>query len=226
VTKPGFRTHSKSLPAKQARKTSAEHIIPRSLLGPKPTEEAEKWSPILDVHRQCESTKQEVDSWNKILHDLHTKPTSDWPDFGHVRGTGVKPEIRFDSFAQLPVPVLSGIGPLLNGVWQWIRGLHAVLYERFLPVTTRHFVLPPVPAFGGKLKGPTLNDTERMSSLTRDVLKLALSRDKWDGITAWGGGLKYRCIWWKQIATSTPPVGMLLDTGFSWVARMVRKCSG
>ena len=185
---------------------TGEHIIPRTFLGPPPSKAAERWSAELDVHRLCEQTnKQRVDHWLKILQDIHNKPASDWPKPGHIRSMPGRPGVSFLPGASGPIPAFSGLLDVFDGVKQWIQGLHACLYHAYLWPDIHHLVLPPVPAFSSEPSGPPLQATEGQSQCTRTLVELATSKDKWNGLIAWGSAIQYRCVWWQCAALAGRP---------------------
>lgn len=181
------------------QQVTGEHVIPRSLLGDVPKDSTQAWAVELTVHRSCEqSRKQHVDHWLKLLQEIHVKPPRQWAGPGHLRNLPVYPSQVTHPDTGDVLPAFSGCSVLLDGVWQWIRGIHAALYREFLPSDVRHRVLPPVPACNNQGNGPTLEETERFSQVTLAAVSLAESLDKWDGIAAWGGAMQYRCVWWQR----------------------------
>lgn len=190
--KPGFR-----------KQTIGEHIIPRTLLGNVPKNQSKIWPIELDVHRQCEEVgKQPVDHWLKLLQEIHTKPNNKWAKPGHFKNMPLYSSQVIQPQTGKAVPAFSGCSELFQGVWRWIRGLHAALYLQFSPEDICHFSSPPVPACSSQDGGPTLKETEEQSYLIRFIVDLAKSLDKWDGITAWSDEVQYRCVW-KQCASAT-----------------------
>jgi hypothetical protein len=109
------------------------------------------------------------------------------------------PGLVYDASSGSAFPGFSGLGDLFDGVRQWISGLYSALYMQYLPLAAWHLVLPPVPACCSDPSGPSLADTEIQSSLTRKTIERAVALDKWDGVTAWGGALRYRSVWWQML---------------------------
>lgn len=178
-----------------------EHVVPRALLAAPPQSAADRWSVVLTVHKRCdEEQKHQVDSQLKILQEMHVRPAADWPDFGHIRGMGVTPGILANIPTRTGLPALSGIGEILDGVGAWVRGFHAALYTCYLPETAERFLLPPVPACNTNGAGPDISETETLSAMTRSVLNLAIDKNKWDGIVAWGGAVDFKCVWWRELS--------------------------
>jgi len=180
------------------REVVGEHVIPRTLLGPQPANHSERWSVELDVHRACEANeKQQVDHLNKLLQEMHVKSPEQWADRGHIRRIGLQVGMLANMVTRTGVPTFSGVAPLLDGAWRWIRSLHAALYAQHLPHDTWHLAMPPVPTFSSRPNGPTLQEVETQTWVTRSVMTHALSHDKWDGITGWGRQLQFKCVWWR-----------------------------
>ena len=191
----------KSLPIRpqpgRKKLITREHVIPKAFLGDPPASKGDRWAVVLDVHRDCEeSGKQKVDHWLRLFQDMHEKPPCDWPEAGHIRGLPIEPGFLVDPFAGTSVPLFRGAEELFEGVWRWIRGLHAAIYAQFLPKDAWHFCYPPVAAFSSRAGGPSVQETEQQSSLIRAIMQLACSKDRWDGVIAWGGASEYKCVWW------------------------------
>lgn len=185
--------------------TTGEHVIPQSLLGNAPENQSEAWAVILDVHEKCEqSKKQKVDHWLKLFQQIHVQSNHEWPKHGHLRNMPIRPLQITHSQINHAIPAFTGCSQLFQGVWQWVRGLHTALYFQFLPEDTWNCSIPPVPACSLQSNGPTIEETETLSSLIRSSISLAQSHDKWDGITAWNAAIKYRCVWWQCTATEKP----------------------
>jgi hypothetical protein len=175
-----------------------EHVIPRNLLGDVPEKQAGTWAVKLNVHRQCEQLgKQHVDHWLKLLQEMHVKPRHEWAKSGHLRNMPIYPSQVIHPQTGDVFYALSGCSELLEGVWRWIRGMHAALYLQFLLRDVWHCSYPPVPACSNQNYGPTIEETERQSHLILSTIELAESLDKWDGIKAWNDALYYRCVWWQ-----------------------------
>jgi len=132
------------------------------------------------------------------------KPRQKWAGTGHLRNLPVYPSQVVHPDTGEILPAFSGCSDLLSGVWRWIRGIHAALYLQSLPSNAWHCCHPPVPACTDQNGGLTLRETETQSYLVLSTVNLAESRDRWDGIAAWGGAMQYRCVWWQRCTT---PVG-------------------
>ncbi len=183
--------------------TTGEHVIPRSLLGDVPKNQSETWAIKLDVHQKCEQfEKQQVDHWLKLLQEIHIQPIHKRTKPGHFHNMPIRPSQIIQSQMRNAVPVFTGCSELFQGVWQWIRGLHAALYLQFLPVNIWYCSFPPVPACSSQHDGPTFEETETLSYLVLSSISLAESLDKWDGITAWNGTVQYRCVCWQCTAAT------------------------
>ena len=175
--------------------------MPRSLLGNAPKNQSEAWAVKLDVHEKCEQAdKQKVDHWLKLFQQIHVQPSHKWAKPGQLKNMSIHPAQIIQSHMSGAVPVFTGCSELLQGVWQWVRGLHAALYLEFLPSDTWHCPFPPVPACSTQNNGPTLEETETMSYIVLSRICLAKSHDKWDGITAWNDTMQYKCVWWQCTA--------------------------
>jgi len=188
-----------ALPSKRRGATCGivgEHVIPRALLGEPLAMQC--WPVVLDVHTVCEeSIKSQQDSWISALQAMHTLAPENWPAPGHVRGLPVTAELVSIPEFEDPVPAFQGVQNLLRGVASWIRGFHAALYRESLQTDVVIHALPPVPAMG-KESGLTLHFVEEFSSMIIRAVHAAVISDRWDGINAWCGELRYFCTWWRR----------------------------
>jgi hypothetical protein len=187
------------LPARGAPKRTqvvmGEDVIPKAFLAQRPQREQDHWCIKLNVHRECEAQwKQHEDHWLKNLQCIHTESLHHWPESGHLRDMPIEPGLHIDSHGRRR-PAFAGLRPLLDGVWLWVRGLHAALYGEYLATETRNHVLPLVPAASSE-GGFMLEEVEALSHMIRCALGLATRHERWDGITCWGGAVSYRCVWW------------------------------
>ena len=189
------------------RQVVGEHVIPRILLGDVPKNQTDIWAVELDVHRHCEQQlKQHTDHWLKLFQEMHVKPGNEWAKAGHIRNMPIYPSQVLHPQTGDSIPAFSGCRELFDGVWRWIRGMHAALYLQFLPSDVQHWSYPPVPACSSQHDGPTIAETEMQSHLILSIIDLATKTlDKWDGVTAWSGELVYRCVWWKRSALEGKP---------------------
>ncbi len=196
------------LDEKQRRsKVVGEHVIPKSFLREPPDRADERWPVELEVHKECEQEKKrERDHFASLMHSIHLKPVEEWASVGHFRRLALKPKIGIDPDHPVAVPLLEGIAPVLDGVWQWIRGLCVAVYQEPLGATELWSrVLLPVPAFGDGEGGVPLDMHENAARLTMQVMRMAIARDRWDGISAWGGAIDFRCVWWKRATDGLKP---------------------
>lgn len=189
------------LPAKGQRRNSLitrEHVIPQIMLGPRPTAEQDRWSLILDVHQDCERViKQGNDHILKLVQQMHIEPLEDWPKLEQLRALPMRRSVLYDPSTGMSVPTFTDCPGLFECVWTWVLGLHASLYGTFLNRDTWHLLFPPVKIGSSQIGGWTVKETEFQSSIIRDVLAHAEKIDKWDGISAWGSAVEYKCVWWR-----------------------------
>jgi hypothetical protein len=149
----------------------------------------------LDVHKACETKhKQPVDHLLNLLQTMNITPVPAWPDSGHLHRLNLRPLILVAPNGRNAVPVFGNAREVIQGAWTWVRGLHAALYSEYLPENANPCVLPPVPAFSST-GGVTMQEAEGMSFVCRGAVDLAIKHNKWDGVSAWGNRLRYRCVW-------------------------------
>ena len=192
----------KSLPSRRSREwkrgVTNEHVIPKSLLRESPSNPRDSWRVVLDVHSACEkSAKQKGDELLALLHKINTIPPSEWPKTGRIRKLGFAPAV-FEMPDGTGVPAMTNAARIIRGAWNWIRGLHAVLYSEFIPHEMTCTVLPPVPAYDTKPGGAPHEETDFFSLAVRKLAALGLEGGSWDGIVALGGQLRYACRWFAH----------------------------
>ncbi len=176
--------------------TIREHVIPSALLGPSPVESRDQWPVVVPAHKKCdERLKQTSDRWIKILADIHTKGSADWAGPDRVLEMPARPALLEGVGGENPVPIFTGLGEVISGGKSWIRGLHAALHNTPIQLNSRMAVFPPVPAAGENGREPTFEQSESMSSLIRCYVSHASAIGKWNGITAWGGTLRFLTVW-------------------------------
>lgn len=188
----------KSLEGAPAKDVSVEHVLARGALDAKPTNDS--WWPVtLRVHRKCEEEmKSQADADTIAMQRVSTLPPESVSksDRGRIR------KLLQKGREVLPASVSAVPGwSAVRSSRHTVRGFHAALYSGFVPAQHPSLTLAPVPGF--VLEGPgTIGEqlVER-AELTEGMfvaLESARLNDEWDGITAWGGNLRYRCIWIKQ----------------------------
>lgn len=165
---------------------------------------------MLDVHAECDRLhKQKADHWLSLLQKMYNLPHDQWPDSGHIRSMPAFPAFVTHPDIDMPIPALTNANELIEGAWNWVRGLHAALYGHSLPTTTRHVVLPPVPAFSLHTR-PTLQEAEEYSRMILNTVEHALRIDKWDGLRAWGDCVEYTCVWRPYKRDDQQPIWVAL----------------
>lgn len=179
---------------------NVDHVIPKAVLGPSPGDNA--WRVTLKVHESCHDSKradQDLATW----HRMNTRPSSEW-NSGNVRGLPLRPAGRELHESGRVLPRVTNVQGLLDGVWTWVRGCHALLYGTYLPHGMQNVVLPPNPGYmthelspwtGKKLPGATLEQIETEKATYCHLLDAAIEADTFDGIRAWGGTFLYVCTW-------------------------------
>lgn len=178
------------------KQTIGEHVVPRNLLGEAPPKNA--WAVELDVHRRCEQTTKSIDdTLLSLLQKISTTDASEWPDAGYVRQLDFEMVALTSTDNSYAVPAFGNADRVLKGAWTWIRGLHAALYQAHLSANRYHREHPPVPAFGTADEGIPLDVAEQFSAICGFAIGVGIRCGKWDGIDAWGGRMRYRCVWKK-----------------------------
>lgn len=113
-------------------------------------------------------------------------------ELGHYRNTPFKAidgVVSEDSM--LPI---DGFNDIQEAVWTWVRGLHAVLYGEFLPVSSPHVLLTALPTFCGT-SSPRPFPGKRVDDLVLGALDAADLSDKLDRVQWWDGQCVFRSVW-------------------------------
>ncbi len=184
--------------SKRRSQTSSEHVIPKALLGRLPTDPVNQWAITLPVHRSCEAKKKrERDEALKAVHAIHTYPKEEWvrQDITAMKRF-IQPPLKSESGDAMAV--LGDVKFLLDGIWTWIRGIHAILYGEYLSSQTHFHMMSPLPGYQKNSRIPLHKQSEyekSQSNLILRVLSAALRLDHWDGFSLRGGQVRYACLW-------------------------------
>jgi hypothetical protein len=196
----------KALPPKgtigRSKQIVREHIIPSCILGDSPGSGA--FPVILPVHKECETQhKRSRDELVRTLQRLTVVDPSSWSDadtaaFSRRFCIELGPEVRGE-----PIPAISGVDGIVEGVALWIRGLYTTLYGEVLPPQVRQVIQAPAPSFrtdGARSPEEQLAQYElaRTAVLGR-IIKLA-ELDEDDRIEAWNGAVHFHGTWRVAIA--------------------------
>jgi len=189
---------------------SEEHVVPRSLLRlddsvPIP----DRFPVILDTHLKCDAeSKSKNDNVVAAFHSLHSIPQEKW---GKRRLNQIKAMIREevrDEYGQL-LPLIDAQQIVSAGI-DWVRGMHALLYNSFLPSRRdMHFVDTPLPGMMSKHRSGDLITYDELALNNQEVdqhrwvldsvISKARARGILDSVEAWGGKLKYECVWLNYV---------------------------
>jgi hypothetical protein len=179
----------------QKGKVMDEHVIPQGIYGPMPANPRDRWRIVLDAHTACESKlKQPADGEAVTEHRFQSRDANR-PKDGQIRKLGYKlvwvqgPDGRARPAVDVP-------GGNERAVGYWVGGIHAALYA--IPINTAggFFALPPAPVADCALGSE--DELAERGDVIRNRVVAAVAWDNWDGVDAWGGGVRYRCVWWKQ----------------------------
>jgi hypothetical protein len=164
-----------------------EHVVPTSLLTTGLCHNP--WPVTLLVHKVCDvKLKGTTDALLHLLDTMHTKSPSGWPE--QVRGMPLSAQMDDGTI----MPAFTGAQPLIAGAFEWVRGMHAALYNEFLPRDTQHGTLPPVPATSGD-SASLLQNLEGFGNVIMASIAAAGLSGAADTIEAWCGELRYFCTW-------------------------------
>ncbi|MDX9911734.1 MAG: hypothetical protein RBS39_07885 [Phycisphaerales bacterium] len=165
----------------------------------------EKWPVVLDVHPECDAEfKSTRDQMAKILFGMMVRHRSS-NDTASIR--------RYFSIKQEWVggwehtPLLSGGENILDLVFYWARGCHALLYDEALPWPIDQVTYAPAPDFDRLAEDPhtaMAENRERTLSILR-FLADANDRDCIDTVVLMRGLICYSCVWLYDPRKSDSP---------------------
>lgn len=177
-----------------------EHVISRGVLG----QASDRTFPVkLPAHQECDDTlKMPYDGtmamWHRVMAEgLGSVSASDQRAFANSCEEIVHPDGR-QAF------VFRRIGELRQAGWNWVRGMHSVLYHAYLPPETKRVVLAPVPSYwlpneSHANSAPNiqaaLEDSEHMSAWILQTLHQCFTENQFDGISFWDHKATYVCVW-------------------------------
>ncbi len=172
-----------------------EHVIPRSVLGTPPKAANQRFSLTLKCHRACDQSRKEAN--DRVLHALEAmeaRPAGASSVADLLRGRVLRPFVTLPS---LPLePTIIAARPLMDGIWTWIRGLHAALYGEYLPETVGHREIAPVPEGAHERADATVRKTQSsLRSIAARIVLEGVATAKRDEVSIWGNEFRYCCTW-------------------------------
>jgi len=186
-----------------------EHVIPKSMLGPLPALDADRWPVVLPAHRECDATrKRQGDVLARSIIQGHnlgaaSLPPEDLAEF--YKHLSIEPEFAGDVERR---PAISGMAPVLDSMSLWAKGMYAATYAALLDDTTTCTVIPPVPTC---MSNASLDENNRfiaagetVAHAIEDILAACDTLDCWDGVVAWGRTLSFQCVWMLPHSLENP----------------------
>lgn len=185
---------------------SGEHVIPQALFGDPPATDA--WRPILDVHNECHDQIKNAQGEQTaiLLHKAYMLEgdIADQGWAGNLKSLGLVLHAEYDPRLGQTLYMVKGFGDAHNAVWNWVRGLHASLYQQYLPGQMKHKTYAPM----GESFIPEPGDTqhhrigpevfhEQKAPIARTLAAVASLR-RFDGLRCWCGRCQYICVWTKK----------------------------
>ena len=188
---------------RKGQATQAEHVIPKSVLsldGP-----INGHPVILNVHTKCDpERKRSSDSLLAMFTKIHTEPEELWPESGHLRTMSLTTEIIQDEMSGELMASFGNVGPLLEGVRIWVRGLYATTYGKLLHNKSHIGVFPPMRS---KSKGTSFADADKHSNMILKSIIAGQLSNVYDGIMACSGTLTFTVVWLHICQPVSPWIG-------------------
>lgn len=171
---------------------NGDHCPPKGLFAP---HDRANFPIILLTHQECNNHWHNADELIGIVTDaLHSKKKS--TDIAHTR----KLDAEESLFGHHPAIAVSNF-PIEPMAARIVRGMHALLYKEFLPVTTKskfHIPLPKADTETRKVGLPL-----EQSFTFSGVIRKALLTKTADVVRAYNGNFKYACTW-ERFDNGTP----------------------
>lgn len=189
----------------------SEHVVSRGVLGPSTDR---TWPVILPAHRKCDSTLKmphdnEMALWHRVMiQGLQSVSESDQKAFFRACEEITFPDGRRRFVSRR-------IGELRRAAWNWVRGMHAVLYHEFLPADLKRDILAPVPSYRSHDKSSageapdiqqSLEESEHVSQSILEPLDRCLANNTFDGIWFWDRKAGYVSTWFPPRDNTTDAV--------------------
>lgn len=176
----------------------AEHVIPKKLWGTPPRKASDQWGLILNAHKACEKKwKHDSDEFLCVLlRTLQSHPNA-WAESDRPFLLRTITEIAVPGELG-NIPIMKDLSILEDGVWTWVRGLHASIHREFLPAETARMVLPPVPRILGNDRASIakgLEQDEQARVMILGAVEQAWKSGLWDGLSAWGNSIRFYSAW-------------------------------
>ena len=169
-----------------------DHCPPKGFFAP---EDRQNFPILLPTHEICNSSWKVADELIGIIADaLHIRKRS--MDALH---TG-KLHAEIVSLGKRPATAISNL-PIAPMAARIVRGMHALLYKEFLPVSTASRFHIPLPEADTETK--RIREPLEQSFTFSGVIRKALISHTADVVRAYNGKFKYACTW-ERFANGTP----------------------
>jgi hypothetical protein len=123
-----------------------EHVIPRAVLDEEERTAEEMWPIVLHVHGRCEADyKRKNDHFSTVFQRLNSTPSSAWnvDECNYLFKRISMETVRLGNKSQ---PVINGVSPAIDAMLDCARGLHSLLFTKFVSDEATVRILAPVPA--------------------------------------------------------------------------------
>ncbi|MBN8726987.1 MAG: hypothetical protein J0H15_04705 [Xanthomonadales bacterium] len=172
--------------------TDRDHCPPKGFFSPA---DRENYPIILRTHKPCNHLWHGADELVGIVADaLHTRRKSFDTSFKKKLDATLVP------FGQALAAAVTNL-PLAPAAARIVRGMHALLYNDFLPQRTQskfHIPLPEADPQTGRMVQP-LDQTYAFSSTVRRAILTGTA----DEVRAYNGSFRYACTW-DRLDSGTP----------------------
>jgi hypothetical protein len=170
------------------RPVNRDHVVPECLCL---LADRSQLPLILETHRSCnEAHSRQDEIFGQLALALHGPGHLPGPD---KRGLFLAPNALNGS----PMVMLRATHLYMpRAIFQWVRGLHALLYNEYLSDVKHAATHPPAPASTLLDDGTAMPDLLRLQEpLTTAMVRRNRAADAVDRIVAWNGKLVYECTW-------------------------------
>lgn len=127
----------------------------------------------------------------ELIRDIHAP--QELLQTGHYRSAPIKVDGILDDQNRITTKI-AGMEEIRKGILIWICGFHAFLYGESPLFISLPFSMPQYPIFGATAE-KSIEKMREHAEIILNALKVAEFSDNWDGISAWGDTVVYKCVW-------------------------------
>lgn len=165
-----------ALPVKGTRErkdlVNTEHIIPAKLLGKSQSDSA--WSPRLPVHIKCHKEKNDQgDDFAILFHRIQSQVDKPFPPQAKSLGLGTRFDYEMINGILAPRYAYTNAGKIRHAAMNWARGMHAFLYNQYLPMPNDEMSVGIMTPGAEEINGLSVEKTEKAKSFFKRIYRFS-----------------------------------------------------